>query len=60
MYALRRGFVATTRENVPRSNPSQNKKRQRIFCQKDVRRDCKRYIGIPYLVLLSAQELIFV
>ena len=60
MYALLRGFLATTRKHVDRQKLSQNKKRHCIFCQKEVYLDSKRYIGILLLVFLCPQQLIFV
>ena len=49
------GFFATTRENIRPLKPRQDEKRHRMFCQKEVYRDSKRYIGIPLLVQLCPQ-----
>ena len=47
------GFFAT-RENIRPLKPRQDEKPHRMFCQKEVYRDSKRYTGIPLLVVVPS------
>ena len=56
----RRRFFATARKTIRPLKPRPNEKRHRMFCQKEVYRDSKRFIGITLFVLFCPQSHIFV